>query len=511
MPKVYTGFGPPPPPPLTPDAAITRQNSETLERELIFGMFRHYRFYREMRDRICLYDPNTTLYKQDFSIARYNTLYQAIDAYWRRFDSAPGWDDIDVGIPIQKLAAYIIDWGNAKMIPSDVCVRLSQEIIDETPLIDSITLEACRALAQSAGFAEWLRGRAMDHAVRVLRFRMEKGGLDLEALKGITKTAETSAVTQKRRWVNAGAVAAGTQKWSKAIPTTLTALNAALGGGFRKGQAWLIAAAPGGGKTVMANQLLWEFAEAGRNVVSVTTEQKPHELIPRIISNAAQIPIINLQEALDRSMLEATEADDVPIIPASYRENPAKRDRINEILEILGQRVLFSNWTEGDKCSIVADLAPEIEAIKNETSWEPDVIIFDWLGGALESADRPEKIRFIYQEAADSFVDYCRRTNVVGIMFAQVNQVMARNQQRVTMAMLAESKACVNRMHGFIGISSLQEPVDLTAGVLTPRLQTYQWLNVDKGRTSQAGLAKVKQEFAFQRYQNIDTRTSTGE
>src|SRR5437667_9557337 len=90
-------------PPLPPDIREVRQDSETMERELIFGMVKSYRFYREAREIICTRDPNTGFFRRDFTVHRYNELFQIVDHFWRAFERNPPANDMF--IPPLQLAA----------------------------------------------------------------------------------------------------------------------------------------------------------------------------------------------------------------------------------------------------------------------------------------------------------------------------------------------------------------------------------------------------------------------
>ncbi|MDB6025147.1 MAG: hypothetical protein JWM68_1370 [Verrucomicrobiales bacterium] len=160
---------------LSPDAVTVSKDCETLERELIFGLSKSYRFYREIRDIVCPFDSQKRIHRYDFKIKRYNTLYQAIDSFWRRFDRNP--PGKDMFIPPHHLSAYIIDWVNKRQIPDDAADKLVKEIQDEIPLMDEITLESSRALAQSDGFRQWLSSRELDHMVGKIQALQSLGKL----------------------------------------------------------------------------------------------------------------------------------------------------------------------------------------------------------------------------------------------------------------------------------------------------------------------------------------------
>ena len=114
-------------PPPSPGELALAQNPETFERELIFGMMRHYRFYIEMRDQICPRDAVMGVYRRDFITDRYNVLFQALDAYWRKFDNRPEWANVDLPAPEKQIEAYVVDWINIKTVNQAKTVPLLAE------------------------------------------------------------------------------------------------------------------------------------------------------------------------------------------------------------------------------------------------------------------------------------------------------------------------------------------------------------------------------------------------
>jgi hypothetical protein len=96
---------------LKPDVVASREAVDTLEREVVFGMTRSYQFYRRMRDIVCPYNVEKNTHRSDFSIPRYNVLYRAIDAFYRRFDHLPDTSQ-NLRLPAIVLKAQLIDWIN---------------------------------------------------------------------------------------------------------------------------------------------------------------------------------------------------------------------------------------------------------------------------------------------------------------------------------------------------------------------------------------------------------------
>ncbi len=102
-------------------------------------------------------------YRDDFSEARYNVLYAAVDAWWMSRMANDGSitipDDYQNPVNIENVRAYIVDWGNANSISSDDCLGLIKEIEEERKLIQELKLEECLQLFDSDVFAAWLNSK----------------------------------------------------------------------------------------------------------------------------------------------------------------------------------------------------------------------------------------------------------------------------------------------------------------------------------------------------------------
>jgi len=161
------------------DALEARRAPETLERELIFGMAKFYKFYRAMREIVCPYDPTNLSYRSDFSIDRYNVLYRAINAFYRRFDHKTETPE-NLGIPNHLLAGYVIDWANRNNVPEETGQRLLDEITKETEYSAALTLPALQALSESPAFADWIQGRVTLLTFNTINNQRQLGMLTLE-------------------------------------------------------------------------------------------------------------------------------------------------------------------------------------------------------------------------------------------------------------------------------------------------------------------------------------------
>lgn len=73
------------------------------------------------------------------------------------------------------------------------------------------------------------------------------------------------------------------------VPTGLSGLDKALGGGLPEGSLTVLGAGSSSGKTSLCNQIADHIAASGRHVLFVTVEQSRHELVAKSLSRAMRL------------------------------------------------------------------------------------------------------------------------------------------------------------------------------------------------------------------------------
>lgn len=479
-------------PPLSPDVQEARLVAETLERELIFGMVKSYGFYRSMRDIVCPHDPKTRLQRQDFLTDRYNILYRAVDAFYRRFDKATLLHDIS--IPNTTLAAYIIDWGNRSAIPTAHCTQLVEEITLETEYTASLTTESLNALSVSAAFTDWLKSRVVASGTGDILSRRQMGLLTLENLEEtLSKMKQAIIPVNNTDFANAANFVRGRRLKLPCVPSGMDALDTAIGGGFYWGDSSMIAAINGGGKTILIMQLAKWFAIQGFRTAVFTTERRPDELFIRTISDHLSIELTRLSNA--DSVVQPGE--EISYIPDWIWQDPRLSAALLDLEETYMSRLLFVDWSRGQNYNVASHFDATIQQMER-VGWSPQIILFDWIGGGLESQKDKDFLRLYYQDAADHLINHGKRTGRIMIMAAQLDKAKVKSSTPyVEMSMLSECKTMTNNLTNFIGITSMRDSRTLE---LKPRLQRRQNLCVDKSTRGQGGSIPVEAVFQFQRF-----------
>ena len=176
---------------LDPATIVSRRAVETLERELIFGAVRSYRFYQAIKDTVAPWDPEKLMHRLDFSVARYNSLWSFVAAFYRRFANTTLVDDIR--IPNHVLAAYVVDSHNRHGTPRDLAEELVNEITGETELTAGLDYQSSMALFQSEAFNDWLQSRILEQTTGNIAVSRSLGMLTMASLVELVEKGKQAA------------------------------------------------------------------------------------------------------------------------------------------------------------------------------------------------------------------------------------------------------------------------------------------------------------------------------
>jgi energy-coupling factor transporter ATP-binding protein EcfA2 len=266
------------------------------------------------------------------------------------------------------------------------------------------------------------------------------------------------------------------------VVSQLGGVNKAIGNGFRKGESTLVAGATGGGKTVFATMLAGDFSSVGIKTVFVTTEQKPHELLPRILSSRCNIPFEQFSEMGVHC-----------IIPPSVSNVPDYMMRIAAQRESMKDNLKFLDWSNASGKTAQQDLEADLLMLHRQFPFE--AVIFDWIGGALSKTR--ESLREVYMDAANKLHDIAKKHHWIVVMFAQLNKRMCDKKKYCNSTMLAEATAMADNATNAIYISALRPEESTEVGA---SYNEVQYFNIDKARKGPSGSVMVVRDFAYQRF-----------
>lgn len=481
---------------------MIEQQPQTFERFVICAMLHSYRFYISSRDSICPFLGEK--WRRDFATPRYNDLYPSIDACWRFYGEIDSTQDYF--LPKPELLAAFADHANSGGVDPKVAQALMEEIESDFYREDW-KVENFLNIVQGANLEYWLNLRVSRGLINRLQTASNVSFMQLDEISGVVAAEKLKLLQIQEGSAQSGAeILHSSIDYAPMMTSGIAALDAALGGGYERGTATFVAGINAGGKTTYATQALWEFASRGIRSVFITTEQHPPQIIHRVVSNAANIPITEFFNRKDISH-DTTIARRVPAIPAWVWSDPTTAEKMRHVNQVLGTHVYCIDWSRAQGFSIVGNLEMEIDKLVSR-GWDPEVLILDWIGGGLEKTSDRDKIRQLYQESADHVVAHVKKSGRTALVLAQLDKSMATNQKRPTMKMLSECKTMSNNYTNCFGISSLVESDD---GASSARnLAINQFFNVDKARNGPGGLVPVEAHFKFQRFKGRKSNLTGG-
>ena len=459
----------------------------TYERMVVLSLIHSHSFYLSVKDTLCPLDAETGLRRQDFSVYRYNVLFDHIASFWGLFRK-PNPNPI----PEKFLETAVIDSSNLSKMQIEVAQALLEEIKDDF-YTHPMTQELIENGVAGEPFRYWMESRISKRAVDEISNKSRQMIMTMDNVTEIL-ARHKAALPEGETCTSMGneALKAKIRRSAK-ISTGIDTLDKALGGGFGRWQSTLIAGCQGGGKTVLACQLAVEFGVQRRKVLFVTTEQSPTDLVLRFIANHCRVKYDRLSNREDIQALQDGTDQEFDAIPQWLWTDPSTADRMQALESVLGQYVCFMDWSTGKK-SAEKHFGAELERIVQK-GFDPEIIIFDWIGGGLDDS-RQEDRRLIYEATAKYLIDLGKDTNRAMILLAQLNQTLAMGRAKPGANMMGECKTMGQTAWNFIGISSLLEKGS-SAGFAA--LQNFY---LEKARDGIGGAAvPVERNFAFQRFQ----------
>jgi hypothetical protein len=468
------------------------KSPSTYERNLIASLIHFHKFFLETKGVLCPWDSTRGIRRPDFSVPHLNSMYEVISFFWGLY----GTHVSNNPIPKSQLMAAVIDWSNSNRMGQSTAERLLIEIEE-----DYYTLNLTEDFVQNAvmgpAFQYWLDTRLSQRMVREIAERNKNMILTVDNCEQILQHYKALKPNKNNRVHNAGDILRSRITVSPKLISSLTALDKRLGGGWALGESTLIAGVNAGGKTVLAAQLALDFAKQGRKTVYFSTEQPSQELIARIVSNHLSCKYdLFTQRAEVRNTLapgELPESKSVSAIPEWIFSDKKFGPEIAQLEDVLRQNLMFIDWADGSGKSIVQNFDGEMESLETK-GFNPEVLVFDWIGGSIDKLAKDIELRLLYQTAADHLINHSKRTRRALIAFAQFDRMLAMGRKKCGSKMLSECKTMVNNFFNFIGISSLpSNNPDEVFGI-------KQNFFTEKCRNGIGGCSEVERHFWFQRF-----------
>lgn len=488
------------------DDRFMRMHPEYFQKTILLAVIKSYQFYRHIKGRLCPFEEARKSRRPDFQGLEYNRIFGLVADYWDSVESMLlQTNEYSMRYPdLEELLRSEIDHG--RMTQPDAAA-LGKIMEDDMELFDYAP-EVLSRLHLHPMLNVWLSKRAATNLIEfAFNQRMIKP-MSLPDLEAQVKAANASIVTADDRLIRGADLIFGKTTATLPFETDIVGVNVATGGGLRPRTTTLVAGINGGGKTILAMQWAKHYALNGANVVVFTTEQPPEQLIARMLCNHLQVGFerfaragagetMSFRDRRNVSMALATIPDDV--LSEHY-------DKVVEFYNLIWPRLFFVDWSEAPM-AVYKDFDVEMARIE-ATGWDPDVVIFDWIGGGIDNVrgaggGKQLDIRILYKEAIETIIAHGKRSKRVMIAMAQLNKSdVGPKKKAVVMKDLAECKSMTDNVAQFIGISALRQNSDSTdvGEGIKPTLLLRQYLNLDKARFGPGGLVPVDATFRIQSF-----------
>ena len=281
-------------------------------------------------------------------------------------------------------------------------------------------------------------------------------------------------------WVDAFLAEVRTTKYEP-IPTGISDLDWALGGGFMRQWLILLGAPPGAGKTALAQMLFEGMAKRGTKCLYVNLEMSPQQLLARSISRiaASNGDKLTTLDVLQGYKWTYEQEEAVMIAAAEYKRDIAPRMVYNtpeNVKSNIDNIIEYAN-KEAEKAEAVGDPAP--------------LLVLDYLQ-VVTGDDREDAVHLI-QRSVSMLKNYAIKHNT--IVFA----IMANNR--------ISNKSGVTTMESGRDTSNLEYGADLMLGLdfteclpnellgtegkklteLTKEEKKYRTLKINKARFADTG------------------------
>lgn len=276
------------------------------------------------------------------------------------------------------------------------------------------------------------------------------------------------------------------------LASGLHGLDMLLGGGFHKGDGHLVIAAPGVGKTVFSSQLAMDFALRNHVVCLITTEQPMDQLEPRWVANKCGVAYDTIARGFTLHTLP-----------------PAAREKALRLMRSVANRLFVFDWRKHRKSVLGGGIEEEIHTCQ-ERAGRCDVVILDWLGGALtdDVRDDKDKKRLAIQNTADRMAYLAHEHHLPTITLCQAHKVKGVNNMYVGVAEVPDCKTVDQAMAAVIGVTGMfsdEAKQKIREGGDPHGIGLYgdkQYFFMSKGRHSVGGHAVFRRNFRYMRMED---------
>lgn len=356
------------------------------------------------------------------------------------------------------------------------------QIKQEWEAIKSAPEEMKIICQQSAIFTFWLSRRRMQLLMQTAGKNPTKKLLD-QMQQAVSTASSASNDHEKRKFdlIDFSELDVTSASSLKLMSTGEPELDRILDGGFYHGGAYMFLAPTGGGKTVVASQMALNAAGlSAKNVLFITTEDKPKVLKMRMCSNWCDIPYDHI---IKKGRVDLEDL------------RPTQRNRYTSLMDILSNKIDFVDWSSSALAT--RDLPILLDKYAQAKGYNPEFVVFDWIGGATDKSNL-NFFRLQYQQQADYLAEFADTSQSVVFFTAQASPSAYKNKI-VSGEDAAENKTLQARCFGTLGLSALKRRDLGDESSVQNTYEERQYISATKLRHGSGGTRAVMRDFRFQR------------
>jgi hypothetical protein len=441
---------------------------------------------------ICSYTGKEKHFNRDFSCRHRNTLFAAwrlhldsLGPSWATGYEPPAWSKMEI-------LCRVIIARHPDMAGEEELDQLRDIFVEASHMPKDMLTFVCVPKIVSL----WLQGERVGKELKKASasgdFRRKPSAL-IRRLIEVNSDVKVGDEAVNKSVFNFDEIPLSTKDSMERLSSGMPLLDRALGGGFRKGSAYLFLAFTGVGKTTFGIQMSSTFSiPQDKRGLFFTTEENAILIKQRIISHCCRLPWEDLLNHPDKFKLENLD--------------PKKREAYKEMASMLSKNLQIIDWSNEENVSLsIEETVDNFTAAKGQP---PDYLVLDWLGGALDHLSRDTKIRgedvrHIYDAAAEEIRKCCIKHNLVGIYMAQTNR-KGSDKALVTVEDMGESFGPSKGTAAVIGMSAIRNREVDESGSNSALYNENQVLYVSKSRYGKGGAVPFKRNFGYQRLEPVN-------
>lgn len=476
--------------------AFLKSNADYFEQCLLVTCIHNARFWKER----CEQNLNTKINKfenfKDFTKPIDNEIYEQISILYKSITVSDKIDIDGVSLDFSIISGIYQSSKEKDYVFEDQIKQFDARL----NCLKNVPYSKAIELMVDAAFDEWLNVRRTKQViVKNLNNNLsldEFTALGEKAYEGVIK--KTSDSTKSVLDILNSYNNSDLEDYDSRIPIgNLSQLTNIMNGGIKKQETMLIIAPPGGGKTTISCQIAESMAENGNKVLYISTEQPGNELLPKMVSCAANIPYVKIMDGIRAEDLSGE----------SGLLTDTEINRIKRFLEKIENNIWFEDWcTSGAK--IKAQLKSTIE--RHMKDHGVDVVFIDWIGGGVDmEASKGDLKRFFLDEVCRIIKDLAIQLNIAIIACSQASAAKSEDVSFITASEVSENTMLHTYFTWALGISNLginKKSKEAQRGSIQGEVvnkKEQQYFNMFKTRKSKGRAYKVNTNFEYSKFEEI--------